>query len=142
LVDCQIQTTAQRKPQQDLVDAWLLNAFPIAKLGTTTDLQRTEVSHFNNDFQLVVDSELILNCEGAHAAPITFCDGSSKFIVALKLMPQQSIAPNFQQCITPNFSSWFIVEYINLVDSEQAQQKFIKNIQNISYLSRRMQNIL
>ncbi len=48
-----------------------------------------------NDLQwLVVNSIVILNCEGAHAVQITFseganavpaifCDGSSKFIVAL-----------------------------------------------------------
>jgi hypothetical protein len=66
---------------QDLVNTWLMHAFPIAKLGTTTDFQRTEMSYSNNDFQLVVDSKLILNCEGA----CTFPDGSSKFIVASHL---------------------------------------------------------
>jgi hypothetical protein len=65
----------------DLVNTWLLHAFPIAKLGATTDFQRTEMSYSNNDFQLVVDSKLILNCEGAR----TFPDGSSKFIVASHL---------------------------------------------------------
>jgi hypothetical protein len=49
----------------NLVNTWLLHAFLIAKLGTTTDFQRTEMSYSNNDFQLVVDSKLILNCEGA-----------------------------------------------------------------------------
>jgi hypothetical protein len=62
----------------NLVNTWLLHAFPIAKLGTTTDFQRTEMSYSNNDFQLVVDSKLILNCEGA----CTFPNRSSKFIVA------------------------------------------------------------
>jgi hypothetical protein len=61
-----------------LVNTWLLHAFPIAKLGTMTDFQRTEMSYSNNDFQLVVDSKLILNCEGA----CTFPNGLSKFIVA------------------------------------------------------------
>jgi hypothetical protein len=56
----------------DLVNTWLLHAFPIAKLGTTTDFQRIEMSYSNNDFQLVVNSKLILNCEGA----CTFPDGS------------------------------------------------------------------
>jgi hypothetical protein len=45
----------------DLINTWLLHAVPIAKLGTTTDFQRTEMSYSNNDFQLVVDSKLILN---------------------------------------------------------------------------------
>jgi hypothetical protein len=65
----------------NLVNTWLLHAFPITKLGTTTDFQRTEMSYSNNDFQLVVDSKLILNCEGARIFP----DGSSKFIVASHL---------------------------------------------------------
>jgi hypothetical protein len=75
---------------------WLSNAFPVAKLGATTDFQQTKMSHSINYFQLVVDSKLILNHEGAHAAPITFCKEASEFIVAQKPTPQQSIAPNFQ----------------------------------------------
>jgi hypothetical protein len=39
------------------------------------------MSYSNNDFQLVVDSKLILNCEGAR----TFPDGLSKFIVTSHL---------------------------------------------------------
>jgi hypothetical protein len=62
----------------NLVNTWLLHAFPIAKLGTMTDFQRTEMSYSNNDFQLIVDSKLILSCEEAR----TFPDGLSKFIVA------------------------------------------------------------
>ena len=56
------------------------------------DLQRTEMFYSTNKFQLVVDSIVILNCEGARAVPITvfeganavpviFRDRSSKFIV-------------------------------------------------------------
>jgi len=62
---------------QDLVDTWLLYAFQIAKLRTTTDFQRTEVSHSNNDFQLILNCD----CDGAR----TFLGGSSKFIVASHL---------------------------------------------------------
>ncbi len=65
----------------NLVNTWLLHAFPIAKVGATTDFQRTEMSYYDNDFQLVVDSKMILNCEGAR----TFPNGSSKLIVASHL---------------------------------------------------------
>jgi hypothetical protein len=57
------------------------------------DLQRTEMFYSTNEFQLFVNSIVILNCEGARAVPITvseganavpviFHDRSSKFIVA------------------------------------------------------------
>jgi hypothetical protein len=36
-----------------------------------------------------------------------------------------SIAPNFEQCIKQNISSQLIVEYIYLMDSEGAKQKYI-----------------
>jgi hypothetical protein len=69
------------------------NLGPIGLIVKINDLQRTEMSHSTNKFQLVVDSIVILNCEGARAVPITvsegakavpaiFCDRSSKFIVA------------------------------------------------------------
>jgi hypothetical protein len=53
------------KFQQDLVDAWSLNAFPIAKLRTMADFQQTEMSHSNSDFQLLVNSILTLHSEPA-----------------------------------------------------------------------------
>ena len=57
------------------------------------DLQQTEMFYSTTEFQLVVDSIVILNCEGALAVPITISEGanavpvifrnrSSKFIVA------------------------------------------------------------
>jgi hypothetical protein len=57
------------------------------------DLQQTEMFYSTTEFQLVVDSIVILNCEGALAVPITVSEGanavpvifrnrSSKFIVA------------------------------------------------------------
>jgi hypothetical protein len=36
-----------------------LNAFTVAKVGATNDFQKTEMSHSNNAFQLVVNSKLI-----------------------------------------------------------------------------------
>jgi hypothetical protein len=53
----------QSKFQQDLVDAWSLNAFSVVKLGATTDFQQTEMSHSNKDFWLVVEF-IIPNSEG------------------------------------------------------------------------------
>ena len=71
---------------KDQVNAFSLNAFPITKLRDAADFQQTETSYSIINFQLVVD---LMNCEGAvsegaHAAPITFRDGSSKFIVVSK----------------------------------------------------------
>ncbi len=61
--------------------------------GLINDLQRTEMFYSTNKFQLVVNSIVILNYEGARAVPITvseganavpviFHDRSAKFIVA------------------------------------------------------------
>ena len=69
------------------------NVGPIGLIVKINDLQQTEMSYSTNEFQLFVDSIVILNCEGARAVPITiseganavpaiFCDRSSKFIVA------------------------------------------------------------
>ena len=66
------------------------NVGPIGLIVKINDLQRTEMSHSTNEFQLFVDSIVILTCEGARAVPISeganavpaiFCDRSSKFIV-------------------------------------------------------------
>ena len=62
----------QSKFQQDLVDAWSLNAFSVVKLGATTDFQQTEMSHSNKDFWLVVEF-IIPNSEGeCHISKSTF----------------------------------------------------------------------
>ena len=68
------------------------NVGPIGLIVKINHLQQTEMSYSTNKFQLVVDSIVILNCEGARAVPITiseganavpaiFCNRSSKSIV-------------------------------------------------------------
>ncbi len=119
----------QSKFQQDLDDAWLLNAlFPIAKLRTTADCQGTEMSHSKINFQLVADLILILNCEGAHVVPITFysisegthvapntfCDRSFKLIIACIYF--SSI---FQDFSSSNFQ--LVVDYTLILHSEGAK---------------------
>ena len=105
----------EKKPQQDLVDAWssnaISNAISNASLQTTNDFQHRVASHLNNGClcRLIVDSV----SEGAHAAPIIFCNGFFELIVACSY-----IASIFQDFSSNDFR--LVVDFTLVLNSEGA----------------------
>ena len=110
-----------------------------------------------NEFQLVVDSIVILNCEGAHAVPITileganavpaiFCDRSSKFFVESNSEGEISKAESecfgingqislTELIVTSMFgqSNQLVVKLIPILTSEGAQAPSSKLIVGCGY---------
>jgi hypothetical protein len=99
------------KPHQVLVDAWLLNVISNASLQTIDDFQHGAASHFNNGYLCRVIVDLV--SEGAHAAPITFCNGFSNLIVACSY-----IASIFKDFSSNDFR--LVVDFTLVLHSEGA----------------------